>query len=167
MDNFGKILGIASDHGGFEMKQYLLDQLVQYEYQVNDYGTNSADSVDYPDFIHPIASDINDPDDGKLYVWNGTGFTYVADLSGSQGIKGDTGEKGDKGDKGDTGDQGFSAYQVAVNAGFSGSVDQWLASLVGAKGDKGENGKDAVINVVTKAQYDALTDKSGVYFIEG
>lgn len=114
-----------------------------------------------------IASDVNDPDDGKLYVWNGTGFTYVADLSGSQGIKGETGDKGDKGDKGDTGEQGLSAYQVAVNAGFSGSVDQWLASLVGAKGDKGDKGDDAVINVVTQAQYDSLSDKSGVYFIEG
>ena len=111
-----------------------------------------------------IASDVNDPDDGKLYVWNGTGFTYIADLSGSQGIKGDTGKTGDTGEKGDPGDQGLSAYQVAVNAGFSGSVNQWLASLVGAKGDKG---KDAVINVITQAQYDALADKSGVYFVEG
>lgn len=114
-----------------------------------------------------IASDVNDPDDGKLYVWNGTGFTYIADLSGSQGIKGDTGEKGDDGEKGDTGEQGLSAYQVAVNAGFSGSVNQWLASLVGPKGDTGEKGADAVINVVTQAQYDALTDKSGLYVIQG
>lgn len=114
-----------------------------------------------------IASDVNDPDDGKLYVWDGTNFTYVADLSGSQGIKGDTGKTGDKGDKGDTGDKGLSAYQVAVNAGFSGSVNQWLASLVGPKGDKGEKGADAVINIISQANYDALTDKSGVYFIEG
>lgn len=114
-----------------------------------------------------IASDVNDPDDGKLYVWNGTGFTYIADLSGSQGIKGDTGEKGDPGEKGKTGEQGLSAYQVAVNAGFSGSVSEWLASLVGAKGDKGESGKDAVINVITQAEYDALTDKNGLYVIQG
>lgn len=114
-----------------------------------------------------IASDVNDPDDGKLYVWNGTGFTYIADLSGSQGIKGDTGKTGDTGEKGDPGDQGLSAYQVAVNAGFSGSVDQWLASLVGAKGDKGIKGDDAVINIISQADYDALADKSGVYFIEG
>jgi hypothetical protein len=114
-----------------------------------------------------IASDVSDPDDGKLYVWNGTSFTYIADLSGSQGIKGDTGKTGDKGDKGDTGEQGLSAYQVAVNAGFSGSVGQWLASLVGAKGDKGDKGDDAVINIISQADYDALTDKSGVYFIEG
>lgn len=114
-----------------------------------------------------IASDVNDPDDGKLYVWNGTGFTYIADLSGSQGIKGDTGKTGDKGEKGYTGEQGLSAYQVAVNAGFRGSVDEWLTSLVGAKGAKGEKGTDAVINVISQANYDALADKTGVYFIEG
>lgn len=114
-----------------------------------------------------IASDVNDPDDGKLYVWNGTSFTFIADLSGSQGIKGDTGQTGEKGDKGDTGNQGLSAYQVAMNAGFSGSVNQWLASLVGAKGDKGDKGDDAVINIISQADYDALSDKSGVYFIEG
>lgn len=114
-----------------------------------------------------IASDVNDPDDGKLYVWNGTSFTYIADLSGSQGIKGDTGKTGDKGEKGDTGDQGLSAYQVAVNAGFSGSVNQWLASLVGAKGDTGDKGDPAVINIISQADYDKLADKSGVYFIEG
>lgn len=114
-----------------------------------------------------IASDVNDPDDGKLYVWNGTSFTYVADLSGSQGIKGDTGKTGDKGEKGDPGDQGLSAYQVAVNAGFSGSVSEWLASLVGDKGEKGDKGADAIINIISQANYDALADKSGVYFIEG
>ncbi|WP_421429908.1 collagen-like protein [Lactiplantibacillus plantarum] len=126
-------------------------------------ATMNGDGFSDGDFTM-IASDVNDPDDGKLYVWNGTSFTYIADLSGSQGIKGDTGKTGDKGDKGDTGDQGLSAYQVAVNAGFSGSVNQWLASLTGAKGDKGD---DAVINVISQANYDALTDKSGVYFIEG
>lgn len=114
-----------------------------------------------------VASDVNDPDDGKLYVWNGTGFTYIADLSGSQGIKGDTGLKGDKGEKGDTGDQGLSAYQVAVNAGFSGSVNQWLESLVGDKGAKGDKGDDAVINVISQADYSTLADKSGIYFIKG
>jgi len=114
-----------------------------------------------------IASDVNDPDDGKLYVWNGTNFTYIADLSGSQGIKGDTGEKGDPGEKGNPGEQGLSAYQVAVNAGFNGSVNQWLDSLVGAKGDTGKKGDDAVINIISQAEYDALADKSGVYFIEG
>lgn len=69
--------------------------------------------------------------------------------------------------KGDTGDQGLSAYQVAVNAGFSGTVNQWLESLVGPKGDKGDKGADAVINIISQANYDALADKTGVYFIGG
>ena len=72
-----------------------------------------------------------------------------------------------KGDPGEQGEQGISAYQVAVNAGFSGSVNQWLASLVGAKGDKGIKGDDATINVILQTDYNKLVDKSGVYFIKG
>lgn len=37
----------------------------------------------------------------------------------------------------------------------------------GPQGPKGDKGKDAVINVITQAEYDKLSDKSGVYFIEG
>lgn len=63
MDEIGKVLGIASDHGGFEMKAFLIDRLKEAGYDVKDYGTYSEVSVDYPDYIHPIASDINS---GKL-----------------------------------------------------------------------------------------------------
>lgn len=48
--------------------------------------------------------------------------------------------------------------------------DFYLVSQKGDKGDKGDtgdSGKDAVIKIVTQAQYNALADKSGVYFIEG
>lgn len=108
-----------------------------------------------------IASDVNDPDDGKLYVWNGTGFTYIADLSGSQGIKGDTGKTGDTGEKGDPGDQGLSAYQVAVNAGFSGSVDQWLASLVGPQGAMTTQDIQSV--VTNMLSYKVLASRSDLF----
>lgn len=67
-------------------------------------------------------------------------------------------------DKGDKGDDGLSAYQVAVSNGYHGSQTDWLASLVGPKGNKGD---DAVVNVVTQAQYDALPDKTGLYVIQG
>ena len=40
----------------------------------------------------------------------------------------------------------------------------WIGNIKGPKGDKGD---DAVINVISQANYDALSDKSGVYFIEG
>ncbi len=51
---------IACDHGGFEMKEYIKKKLQDDGYEVIDYGTNSTESVDYPDFIHPLAADVND-----------------------------------------------------------------------------------------------------------
>ena len=80
-----------------------------------------------------IASNVSDPDNSKLYVWDGDKFVYISDLSGAQGIQGPqgiqgiqgvqgkqglTGPQGPKGDKGDTGATG----------------------LQGPKGDKGETG---------------------------
>ena len=59
--NSGKmeqIIPIASDHGGFEMKQFLVEKLNKAGYTVDDFGTYSNESVDYPDFIHPLASAI-------------------------------------------------------------------------------------------------------------
>lgn len=53
-----QIIPIASDHGGYEMKQYLIEKLQNNGYEVNDFGTHSTDSVDYPDMIHPLAKSI-------------------------------------------------------------------------------------------------------------
>ena len=55
-----QIIPIASDHGGFAMKQYLIDKLKDSGYDVKDYGCYTAESVDYPDMIHPLAQDIQD-----------------------------------------------------------------------------------------------------------
>lgn len=53
-----RIIPIASDHGGFEMKQFLIGKLEETGYEVVDFGTHSPDSVDYPDVIHPLATAI-------------------------------------------------------------------------------------------------------------
>ena len=47
-------IAIGSDHAGFEYKQLLKDFLSNG--QLKDFGTNSSDSADYPDFAHPVAS---------------------------------------------------------------------------------------------------------------
>ncbi len=52
------IIPMACDHGGFKMKQFLIEKLKELGYEVKDYGCFSEESVDYPDFIHPLASDI-------------------------------------------------------------------------------------------------------------
>jgi len=49
-------IAIACDHAGFELKENLTRDLQNRGYVVKDYGTNSEESVDYPDFAHPLAS---------------------------------------------------------------------------------------------------------------
>lgn len=45
---------IGSDHAGFALKQVLKDYLNE-RYEIKDYGPNTTDSVDYPDYAHPVA----------------------------------------------------------------------------------------------------------------
>ncbi|WP_316735162.1 ribose 5-phosphate isomerase B [Pedobacter aquatilis] len=47
-------IAIGADHAGFEYKEILKTYLTDYE--LKDFGTHSSDSVDYPDFAHPVAS---------------------------------------------------------------------------------------------------------------
>lgn len=49
-------LAIGSDHAGFALKQVVLQHLRAAGHDVRDFGTYSADSVDYPDFAHPVAA---------------------------------------------------------------------------------------------------------------
>lgn len=62
MTNNSEIIPIASDHAGYELKEFLKEELSKLGYKFKDYGTYSLESCDYPDFIHPLAKDI---DEGK------------------------------------------------------------------------------------------------------
>ena len=53
-----KPIAIGSDHAGFEYKNALSTWLKEKGYQVIDFGTNSSNSVDYPDFAHPTATSV-------------------------------------------------------------------------------------------------------------
>lgn len=53
------IIPIACDHAGFELKEIVKTYLSNKGYEVKDYGTNSSDSVDYPDMVHPLGRDVN------------------------------------------------------------------------------------------------------------
>lgn len=54
-----KKIGIACDHAGYEMKEFLVGYLGAQGYEVLDFGTDSPESVDYPDFAHPLAEASN------------------------------------------------------------------------------------------------------------
>jgi ribose 5-phosphate isomerase B len=56
--NLSLPIAIGSDHAGFEYKTKLVQWLNKQGLQVNDCGTYSADSVDYPDFAHPVSTSV-------------------------------------------------------------------------------------------------------------
>lgn len=54
--NLSKSFAVGGDHAGFDYKDQLIDFLKAQGFSVKDCGTYSADSVDYPDFAHPVAN---------------------------------------------------------------------------------------------------------------
>lgn len=55
-------IAIGADHAGFDYKSRLMTHLSANGFELKDFGTYSADSVDYPDFAHPVASATEGPD---------------------------------------------------------------------------------------------------------
>ena len=51
-------IGIANDHRGYELKQYLKEKLQELGYEVLDYGTFSTDSVDYPEYAFKLSTNV-------------------------------------------------------------------------------------------------------------
>lgn len=75
-----KSVGIGCDHGGFEMKEQLKSFLTELGLHVRDFGTNSKDSVDYPDFAHAVAQAVskNHIDVGIIIDGAGIGSAMAA-----------------------------------------------------------------------------------------
>lgn len=80
-------IAIGSDHAGFEYKEKLKTWLTTAGYTVKDYGTHSLDSVDYPDFAHPVASAVEKKefDLGILLCGSANGVAITANKH--QGIR--------------------------------------------------------------------------------
>lgn len=76
---FNKI-GIAGDHAGLELKEKVKTFLKEKGFEIIDYGTNSKDSCDYPDFAHPLAKSVvdNTNEIGILICGSGNGVNMVA-----------------------------------------------------------------------------------------
>lgn len=82
-----KKISIGSDHAGVEYKRGVTDTLKSLGYSVTDHGTHTTDSVDYPDFAHPVASDVEtgQADFGILICGSGNGVCMTANKH--QGIR--------------------------------------------------------------------------------
>jgi ribose 5-phosphate isomerase B len=73
-------IALASDHAGFEYKERIKALLSDLGHEVQDFGTDSAESVDYPQFIRPAAEAVarGDADRGVVLGGSGNGEAIVA-----------------------------------------------------------------------------------------
>ena len=73
-------IAIANDHRGFELKQRLLGYLEQYGHEVTNFGTDSSDSVDYPDYASKVCQQVSTGkvDRGILICGSGIGMNIAA-----------------------------------------------------------------------------------------
>lgn len=80
-------ISIGNDHAGTEYKQAIMTYLESKGIDVINYGTNSEESVDYPDFVHPVANDVENGkvDLGIIICGSGNGASMTANKH--QGIR--------------------------------------------------------------------------------
>jgi ribose 5-phosphate isomerase B len=73
-------ISIGADHAGFSLKEQLRQRLTAEGHEVVDYGTSSADSVDYPDYAQPVSRDVaaSRADRGILVCSTGIGMAIAA-----------------------------------------------------------------------------------------
>ncbi len=82
-----KIIPIGADHAGFQLKEILKKHLITKGYDVKDFGCYSEESIDYPDFAHPVAEIVEQNKGmlGILICGSGNGISMSANKH--QGIR--------------------------------------------------------------------------------
>ena len=73
-------ISMACDHGGLALKEHLKDHLLERGFEVVDFGTNSTESCDYPDYARPAAEAVasGECDRGILVCTTGIGVSITA-----------------------------------------------------------------------------------------
>jgi len=83
----GKKIAIGGDHAGFEYKRNLIQKLNSLGYEVKDFGPFSTDSVDYPDYVHPLATALENGEFDLGIVICGSGNGVAITANKHQGIR--------------------------------------------------------------------------------
>lgn len=80
MNKKKEIIAIASDHAGYEMKIKIAAHLKENGFETFDFGTHSTESVDYPDYVHPLATALKagDYSFGIVVCGSGNGVNITA-----------------------------------------------------------------------------------------
>ena len=82
-----QIIPIGADHAGFELKTAIIDHLTAAGYTLKDFGCYSEESIDYPDFGHPVANMVEENEGmlGILICGSGNGINMTANKH--QGVR--------------------------------------------------------------------------------
>jgi ribose 5-phosphate isomerase B len=80
-------IAIGADHAGFELKEVIKQYLNSNGFNVKDFGAYSVDSVDYPDFAHPVADMVESGDAQLGIVICGSGNGINMAVNKHQGIR--------------------------------------------------------------------------------
>ena len=75
-----KVIAIGGDHAGYKYKEGIINKLREEGFEVKDFGPHSEDSVDYPDFAHPLSNFVAEKkaDFGILICGSGNGVAITA-----------------------------------------------------------------------------------------
>ena len=82
-----KTVAVGADHGGYLMKEELKTFLGELSHQVRDFGTNSEDAVDYPDFAHAVARAVADGSADVGIVIDGAGVGSAMTANKVPGVR--------------------------------------------------------------------------------
>ena len=82
-----KKIGIASDHAGYQLKEFVIGYLSSKGYDVYDFGCKSEESCDYPDYAHPLAEAIEKGELPRGIAMCGSANGITMTLNKHQGIR--------------------------------------------------------------------------------
>jgi ribose 5-phosphate isomerase B len=82
-----KIVAVGSDHGGYALKEELKTFLAELGHRARDFGTNSTDAVDYPDFAHAVARAVAEGEADLGIVIDGAGVGSAMTANKVPGVR--------------------------------------------------------------------------------
>ncbi|HEY0172897.1 MAG TPA: RpiB/LacA/LacB family sugar-phosphate isomerase [Pyrinomonadaceae bacterium] len=82
-----KIVAVGADHGGYPLKEELKVLLAELGHRARDFGTNSAEAVDYPDFAHAVARAVSEGEADLGIVIDGAGVGSAMTANKVPGVR--------------------------------------------------------------------------------